>query len=627
MKDRFSFSRATRRDLLRAGMYGVCVSAGANLSVPVFGQAAAALAAQGRADGKILVVLELSGGNDGLNTLVPYGDDAYYKHRPNLGVRKKELRVIDDHFGFSGGMAGFERLYKDGKLAIVHGCGYENPSFSHFTSMAYWHTAAPNSGEEYGWVGRLADAMAPQAPSNYIVNIGTRQSLAVRSHRHVPVVFDDPNKFSQEQFYEERPVLASLPDAGKVDNPSRRFLLDTARSAKDASALVREACAKYHSPIDYGIVGLDLPKVVALIAAGMPTRLYYTSYRNNAFDTHVFQSDTHKRLLTYAADALQVANERVDGVGRVGEQALVGVALEDVRVERVIPVRGVVEARRHAGGDQGDHLGQVEADNAVVDGGMIFGTGFAHQSRGIFGAPGGVEQETARRVIDLACVRQGREDRALFVELFLRELVGIVEDHGNMAVAAHGKRLPSPDVHDVIGRGLRGHGIGQATDPAVLLAAVGGGGVPVGHGREVREGRILVTAAVHDGELAIFVEAFEARHAAAEAEVVVDGAQLLTRHAEIRAVLVIGVVAVRDQSIEAVIAARELEHHQNFAIGASLRGQGGGGLGERLNGNRGAGGDADAAHTGAQQVAAAGPGEGETVLHRHLTPIDTQAGS
>jgi uncharacterized protein (DUF1501 family) len=304
MKNRFSFSKFNRRDLLRAGMYGVCATAGARLSVPVFGQAAAALAAQGQADGKTLVVLELSGGNDGLNTLVPYGDDAYYKLRPNLGVPKKDVRVIDQHFGFSGGMAGFEHLYKDGKLAIVHGCGYENPSFSHFTSMAYWHTAAPNSGEEYGWVGRLADAMAPAAPANYLVNIGARQSLAVRSQRHVPVVFDDPNKFTQEKFFEERAVLESAPENGKIDNPSRRFLLDTARSAKDASALVRQAWDKYHSPIDYGIVGLDLPKVAALIEAGMPTRLYYTSYRNNAFDTHVFQGDTHKRLLTYASDAV-----------------------------------------------------------------------------------------------------------------------------------------------------------------------------------------------------------------------------------------------------------------------------------------------------------------------------------
>ena len=319
MKNRFAFPKSSRRDLLRAGMCGMCMTAGATIPVRAFAQAAAALTAQGRADGKILVVLELSGGNDGLNTLVPYADDAYYKLRPNLGIPKKQLRVIDDHFGFGGGMAGFERLYKDGKLAIVHGCGYENPSFSHFTSMAYWHTAAPNSGEEYGWVGRLADAMAPEAPPNYLVNIGARQSLAVRSRKHVPVVFDDPNKFSQEEFYDEREVLASIPDSGKIDNPSRRFLLDTARSAQNASALVREAWAKYRSPVDYGIVGLDLPKVVSLIAAGMPTRLYYTSYRNNAFDTHVFQNDTHQRLLTYASDAVSAFIRDLERLNRADD--------------------------------------------------------------------------------------------------------------------------------------------------------------------------------------------------------------------------------------------------------------------------------------------------------------------
>ena len=333
MKKNFSFSESSRRDLLRLGMYGIGVSAAA-MPMPLFAQAAAALAGQGsggqtKPGGKILVVLELSGGNDGLNTLVPYGDDAYYRHRPTIGIPRKEVRPIDDHFGFSRGMAGFERLYKSGKLAIVHGCGYENPSFSHFTSMAYWHTAAPNSGEQYGWVGRLADEMAPDAPPNFIVNIDTRQSLAVRSHRHVPVVFDDPNKFSQEVFFDEREALKpTKPSSNEalvanpetpVANPSRKFLLDTAQSARQASALVREAWSKYHSPVDYGVVGLDLPKVAALIDAGMPTRLYYTAYRNNAFDTHVFQNDTHKRLLTYASDAVAAFLQDLERIGRADD--------------------------------------------------------------------------------------------------------------------------------------------------------------------------------------------------------------------------------------------------------------------------------------------------------------------
>jgi len=218
--------KLNRRDILKAGLSGLSMTAGTALRVGVFGRAAAALAAEAESNGKILVVLELSGGNDGLNTLVPYADDAYYKFRPKIGLPKKSLRPIDDHFGFNRGMVGFERLYKEGKLAIVHGCGYENPSFSHFSSMAYWHTAAPNSGEQYGWVGRLADTIAPEAPPNFIVNIDTHQSLAVRSRRHVPVVFDDPNKFSRESFFDENEVFKATPDNGKVSNPAREFLLD-----------------------------------------------------------------------------------------------------------------------------------------------------------------------------------------------------------------------------------------------------------------------------------------------------------------------------------------------------------------------------------------------------------------
>ena len=96
---------------------------------------------------RILVVLKLSGANDGFNTLVPYADDAYYRLRPKIGRRPPKLRKIDDQYGFNPGMAGFERLYKEGQMAVVHGCGYAQPSFSHFTSMAYWHTGAPDTGE------------------------------------------------------------------------------------------------------------------------------------------------------------------------------------------------------------------------------------------------------------------------------------------------------------------------------------------------------------------------------------------------------------------------------------------------------------------------------------------------
>jgi uncharacterized protein (DUF1501 family) len=314
----------TRRSVLKAGMYGLGIgAAGTTFRAPsLFGRAAESVARQTADNGRVLVILELSGGNDGLNTVVPYGDDAYYNHRPKIGIRPSDLRVLDDHFGLNSGMTGMEGLYKDGKVAIVHGCGYSNPSFSHFTSMAYWHTAAPNSGEEHGWVGRLADDMAPDAPSNYIVNIDSRQSLAVRSERHVPVVFDDPAKFQRDAFFEQKDVFATVPDSGSVQNPSRRYLLDIARSANEASALVRDAWSRYDSPVDYGINGLDLPKVVALLDAGMPTKLYYVSYRNNAFDTHVFQADLHQRLLTYTSDAVTAFMRDLERIGRAADVTL-----------------------------------------------------------------------------------------------------------------------------------------------------------------------------------------------------------------------------------------------------------------------------------------------------------------
>jgi len=268
---------------------------------------------------KILVVLELSGGNDGLNTLVPYGDDAYYRHRPKLGIPENKLRKIDDHFGFNPDMAGIESLYKDGKMAVIHGCGYDQPSFSHFTSMAYWHTAAPNSGEQLGWVGRLADVIDPKKTPNFIVNIDEAQSLAVVARDHVPVVFDDPEQFGRKGLFQARSLLENQQSASSESNNAQRYLFNIAKSAQQASRQVREACAAYETPVDYGISSLDLKKVAALINAGMETKLYYTSFRHNAFDTHVQQPNLHQRLLTYFSDAVAAFFKDMERIGRADD--------------------------------------------------------------------------------------------------------------------------------------------------------------------------------------------------------------------------------------------------------------------------------------------------------------------
>ena len=303
-----------RRDFLRLGAIGL----GAASCWPLWN--GPALAAP--QDGRILVALELSGGNDGLNTVVPYGDDAYYRQRPNLGIPKDKLLQLDDHYGLHASMRGMERLYKEGKVAIVHGCGYQDPSYSHFTSMSYWHTAAPNSGEEYGWMGRLSDAMQPRASEAFLINIDATQSLAVRSRVHRPVVFDDPDRFVRKSTYEQSRAADYLPASDGLENPTRRFLVEAARSARSAAHRVREAWSAYDSPVDYGLVPLDLPKIVSLIDAKLPTRLYYTTFRNNAFDTHVHQTDLHARLLTYTADAIAGFMADLKRIGRADDVTL-----------------------------------------------------------------------------------------------------------------------------------------------------------------------------------------------------------------------------------------------------------------------------------------------------------------
>ena len=186
----------SRRDFLARGLYGIGIGAGLPTFLSRTSAALTAQALQGTSVEKhperILVVLELSGGNDGLNTVVPFGDPAYYRARPNLGIPDRTVLKVGDGFGFHPSMVGFERLYKDGLMAVVHGCGYDHPSLSHFSSMSFWHTGVPNSGEPLGWLGRLADDTYDPAIHNVIVNIGNSQSLAVRSGKHSPLVFDDP---------------------------------------------------------------------------------------------------------------------------------------------------------------------------------------------------------------------------------------------------------------------------------------------------------------------------------------------------------------------------------------------------------------------------------------------------
>ena len=319
-KDPLGDSGVSRRDMLRlgAGGLGLGLFGGIGPVPPVFAQATRSVAANPTA--KILVVFEWFGGNDGLNTIVPYGDPLYYKHRPTIGIKESDVLKIDAQFGWHKSMRGMKNLYDQEKVAIVQGVGYDQPSFSHFTSISFWHTGAPNSGNEYGWVGRTASSLDPTgARENMVVNISGSQTLAVNGENHVPLVFVDPMTFQRGVFAQEKPVLDTLGAHDAPAGDAHKYVLEVTRSAAQASEVVRAAWTQYRAKVNPDLRLLDLDKVAALIEAGFPTQLYYVPLRGSLFDTHVNQAAPHDRQLQYCSDAIEGFFQEMQRIGRADD--------------------------------------------------------------------------------------------------------------------------------------------------------------------------------------------------------------------------------------------------------------------------------------------------------------------
>ena len=321
-----SCSSCSRRDFFRAGIYGLGISAALPTFLRQVSEAQAAEALTGAVEknpNRILVVLELAGGNDGLNTVVPIENDAYYKARPTIAVRKEEALRVDDHFGFHQNAKGFEQLYKDGKMALVHGCGYPDPILSHFTAMDWWHTATPHGSDKYGWLGRFADQYQPEAVQNYITNIASKEALAVRSEKHSPVVFNDPKKFLRLGTEAQQKVFETYGKVYATNNESLNFLNQVSQTATQGASMVRGACAEYRTLVEYGSdnnLTLNLKKVAAMINADLPTRIYYLSF--GGFDTHAAQKALHDVLMIYTADAIRGFQEDLERIGRADDVAM-----------------------------------------------------------------------------------------------------------------------------------------------------------------------------------------------------------------------------------------------------------------------------------------------------------------
>lgn len=307
----------SRRDFLRAGA-GSSTLLACGLSVPTFlARTADAVAAGPAKGGRVLVVLQLDGGNDGLNTVVPYGDDNYRKHRPHLQVPKNQVHRIDDRMGLHPALTGLEQLLEKGQLAIVQSVGYPNPNRSHFESMAIWHAGRlhPDANRP-GWLARALDEgwgrPAGDAPALHVSSSLLPHALYGGQHQ-VPSLLD-LRRFRRRLGMPEGAGAAKQPAAidqvAALDRGSPGSLLQfvqrsTVLSYTSSDRLERAlrgkaASARYP---DNNALGQRLRLVAQLIKAGLGTSIYYTQL--GGFDTHANQQVTHFGLLREVGDALK----------------------------------------------------------------------------------------------------------------------------------------------------------------------------------------------------------------------------------------------------------------------------------------------------------------------------------
>jgi uncharacterized protein (DUF1501 family) len=271
-------------------------------------------------DQPILVVVQLAGGNDGLNTVVPYADDAYHRARPTLAVAAKDVLRLDDHLGLHPTMTGLKSLYDEGSLAVVQAVGYPNPNRSHFRSMEIWETASDSDRQEhYGWIGRYFDCQCGGAPSpapgvvddtTALMGLGLvrRQTLAFANHSSAGVTLQRPEQYrwmASDPSPAQSALFASLnqpqPGSGKGEID---FLQRTALNANVSSARIAKLAAGHESKAAYpdSRIAGDLRLVSQMIAGGLPTRVYYVSL--GGFDTHAQQENEQPKLLGELSAAL-----------------------------------------------------------------------------------------------------------------------------------------------------------------------------------------------------------------------------------------------------------------------------------------------------------------------------------
>jgi len=282
------------------------------------------------ADANILVILQMAGGNDGLNTIVPYSNDYYRKARPKIGLAEKNILRVNDEIGFNEELTGFKELYDAGQLSVIQGVGYPNPNRSHFRSTEIWQTASDaDRAESYGWLGRYFDNACSGCDPTVAVSVGRQmpQSFAAKhpkgvsldSPEHYKFVSGEKTKAGETGGMESSFRKLNELDPGMTENaggsvdaiagPAKHagsvmdFLERTAMDAQVSSDQIRAIAGKAEVTGAYpsSLLGNSLKLVAKLIGGGLPTRIFYVS--QGGYDTHTNQAGAHGRLLKDLGDS------------------------------------------------------------------------------------------------------------------------------------------------------------------------------------------------------------------------------------------------------------------------------------------------------------------------------------
>ena len=253
---------------------------------------------------KSLVVVQLSGGNDYLNTVVPYGDDEYYDFRKTVHIAQDSVLPIDSTYGFNPHLGPIKRLFDEGKVAVINGIGYDNPNRSHFRSMDIWHTALPDEIGTEGWLGRVIREIDPKG-ENVLTGVnfgrGLPRALGVRG---VPVAsvgnLETYGLFTDIEDEETRNLalraFAHMYGGVQGKDPVLDFLGQTGTDALKGADILRTAPQQYSSTIEYASnpISQSLRSVAQVLFADLGTRVFYTQH--GSFDTHSGELISHAKL-------------------------------------------------------------------------------------------------------------------------------------------------------------------------------------------------------------------------------------------------------------------------------------------------------------------------------------------